>query len=70
MKKRLFLAAALYHEKVIDKNGNTEINSRVIIPSKEYLAIDEKIVGMLVVRELPTEFTDKLEDVEVLVRPF
>ena len=70
MKKRLFLAAALYHKRANDNKGMIDVESSIIFSSKEYLATDEKIVAMLVVRELPEEFTSKLEDVEILVRPF
>lgn len=70
MKKRLFLAAALYHKRANDNKGMIDVESSIIFSGKEYLATDEKIVAMLVVRELPEEFTSKLEDVEILVRPF
>ena len=69
MKKRLFIAAALYHKK-IEKENKTEFETSVIFSSKEFLASDEKIVAMQVVRSLPEEFAEKLEDVEILVRPF
>jgi hypothetical protein len=69
MKKKLFIAAALYHKK-IEKDNKTEYETTVIFSGKEFLAQDDKIVAMQVVRSLPEEYGNKLEDVEILVRPF
>jgi len=69
MKKKLFLTAALYHKEIITGTEKT-YETTIIFSGKEFLATDDKIVAMQVIRSLPEEYNDKLECVEILVRPF
>jgi hypothetical protein len=37
---------------------------------KQVIARDDKEVGMVAAREIPDEFMDKLDEVEIVIRPF
>lgn len=54
-----------------DAMGNdTTPPAKLIVEPKYQLAKDEKEVALRAAREIPTEYLDKLDEVEVLVRPF
>ena len=44
--------------------------SRVIVAVTNVLARDDKEAALHAAREIPNEFEDKLEEVEIVVRPF
>ena len=72
-KGKLFEYAVLYHPKTKkDAAGNPmeEKKSIVVTSVTQVLATSDKEVAMLAARSLPAEYTDKLEDVEIVVRPF
>lgn len=71
-KGKLFEYSVLYHPKQTkDTAGNDTTASSVLIVKKtETLAVTEKEVGLKASRAIPKEYEDKLEDCEVLVRPF
>ena len=71
MKKKLFQFAVVYHE-VIDKGENKkeEISSKVIIEPSTILAQDEKVALLQVAKKIPDDYQEKLQDVEILLRPF
>lgn len=71
-KGKLFEYAVLYHPrptKAQHERGETP-KSEVVIAPTTVLATSPEIAGTIAAREIPAEYVDKLEDVEVLVRPF
>lgn len=66
---KLFQYAVLYHPK---KNGQEESTEkdRIIVDLKTILAADEKTAAMLAARDIPEDYTGKLEQVEIALRPF
>lgn len=69
MKQRLFQFAVLFHEK-IEKNNKEEIKSKEIISIKTILAVDEKVAVLQIAKQIPDEYQDKLQDIEIVIRPF
>lgn len=72
-KGKLFEYAILYHPKEKkDAAGNpTESKASVVVKAPTTLvAVKEEQVAILAAREIPQEYLDKLEDVEILIRPF
>lgn len=71
-KSKLFEFAVLYHPKQTkDTSGNdTTPPSKLIVTHQATLAKDEKEVGLRASRSIPAEYDDRLEDCEVIVRPF
>lgn len=65
MRSKLFEYAILLHPKD-DKDTKTSL----LKSPTAILAKDEKQVGMLVAREIPNEYLDCLDQIEVIVRPF
>lgn len=70
-RKGLFEYAALFHPKQThDSSGNdTTPPDEIIIPITSTLAKDDREVQIMAARALPDKFLDKLEDVEIVVRP-
>lgn len=66
---RIFEFAAIYlpHER---DDGKTPEKARIIVQPTTILAKDEKQAAMLAARALPEDFVDKLDEVEIAVRPF
>ena len=71
-KGQLFEYAVLFHPKPTkDPAGNyTTPKSEVIVEPIRILAENEKEVSIKASREIPEKFDDKMELVEILVRPF
>lgn len=71
-KGRLFDCVALYHPAPKkDAQGNEqELKSEILIATKSILATSEQQAGMMMARLIPEEYVDKLDNVEVLIRPF
>lgn len=69
---KLYEYAVLYHPNPTKEQleAGEYPKSEVIVPSKQTVAKDEAQVAMLAARALPDAYTEKLEDIEVLVRPF
>jgi hypothetical protein len=70
MKQKLFQFAVLYHETIDKGNGNKEVKSKVVIEPKTLLAIDDKVALLQIAKQIPDEYESKLQDVEILLRPF
>ena len=72
-KGKLFEYAVLYHPK-IKKNAAGEIieekKSEIVVTPSTILAGSPEEVGMMAARAIPVELTDKLDCVEIVVRPF
>lgn len=69
---KLFEYAAIYNPKPTkDAQGNdTTPKSVLVISPTTVLAKSDKEVGVLAARAIPEEYTDRLEEVEIVVRPF
>lgn len=69
---RLFEYAVLYHPKQKKDNAGNDITpkSEMIVEPTRVLAENEKEVGIKASRAVPATYDEKLDDVEILVRPF
>jgi hypothetical protein len=71
-KGKLFEYAVLYHPKPTkEQNDRGETpKSEVLIEPKSVLATTPEQVSVLAARSIPVTHVDKLEDIEIVVRPF
>jgi hypothetical protein len=72
-KGKLFEYAVIYHPKEKkDAAGNALETKRSIVVTDvtRVLATSDKEVGMLAAKAIPDEYNDKLDDVEIVIRPF
>lgn len=67
MKQKLFQFAVLFHEKKANKE---EIKSKEVVGIKTILATDEKVALLQIAKQIPDQYSDKLQDIEILIRPF
>lgn len=68
---KLFEYAVLYHPKVKKVDGEeVREKSSVLVDVTRVLASDDKEVAILAARGIPAPYMDKLEQVEIVVRPF
>ena len=72
MASKLFEYAVLYHPKVVkDSQGNETQGDDQVVRAPEFtLAKDEKEVAIRAARAIPEEYLTKLDQVEIVVRPF
>lgn len=72
-KGKLFEYAVLYHPKE-KKNAAGEVveekQSELVVKPTQVLALGEAQVAMLAARSVPETLTDKLDQVEIVIRPF
>lgn len=68
---KLFEYAILLHppEKK-DEKENDHTKTLIVKVPTTILAKDDKQAGMLIAREIPEDYVDKLDQIEVIVRPF
>ena len=70
MPGKIYEYAVLYHPKSDDKNKRDD-PSQIIVDVKRVVAADESAVAILAAREIPPDYLNgKLEQVEIVVRPF
>lgn len=71
-KGKLYEYAVLYHPKPEKDAAGKEIQakSQILKVPAMVLANSPDEVGILAGRAIPEEYLDKLEDVEIVVRPF
>lgn len=69
MTPKLFQYAVLWHptEKEIKDDGE---KSKVIVPPTTILAADASKAGMMATMEIPAEYKEQLDQIEVAIRPF
>lgn len=69
MTPKLFQYAVLWHptEKEIKEDGE---KSKVIVPPTTILAADVSKAGMMATMEIPAEYKEQLDQIEVAIRPF
>lgn len=70
MKKKLFQFAVIYHEVIERDNKKDDVASKMVIEPKTILATDEKVALLQIAKQIPDEYQEKLQDVEILLRPF
>ena len=72
IRQRIFEYAVLYHpEEKRDKDGNVmRERSELLVDVTRVLASDEKEVATRAARALDEAYLDKLDLVEIVVRPF
>ncbi len=66
---KLFEYAVLYHPRKKEKDEE-EKASKVIVDKVSVLASSEQEVSIMAARAIPPEYLDKLQEIEILVRPF
>jgi hypothetical protein len=66
---KLFEYAVLYHPRKKEKDEVEKV-SVLIVDKTSVLAATEQEVSIKAARSIPEEYLDKLQDVEILVRPF
>jgi len=66
---KLFQYAILWHptEKQVKDEG---LKSKVIVEPKTILAIDANGAGMAAAMEIPADYKNQLDQIELAVRPF
>lgn len=68
VKQKLFQYAVILHPtKEKSEKGN---KSKLLVEPKVVLGNDEKSVGMQAVKAIPSEYDDKLDQIEVVVKSF
>lgn len=69
---KLFEYAILHHPKVVkDQAGNeTQGPDTILKEPTHVMAASDKEVAMRAAREIPEAYLNKLEEVEICVRPF
>jgi hypothetical protein len=70
-RQSLFEYAILFHPKPTkDAMGNdTTPKTEIVTPITTVLAGSEKEVGMIAARGVPDKYLEKLDDIEVIIRP-
>lgn len=69
---KLFEYAVIHHPKEkTDAAGNdiTE-KDKLLVDLTTVLASSDREVGLIAARQIPDAYTDKLEEIEVVIRPF
>lgn len=71
MSGKIFEYAVLHHPKPRKVGDDTATDPSVILVDvKRVVATNDKAVAILAAREIPAEYLDKLEEVEIAIRPF
>lgn len=69
MKSQLFQYAIL-HNPVIAEEGKVQEKAKVIKGIDTILAKNQEEATIRIAREIPEEYLDKLDEVDIVVRPF
>jgi hypothetical protein len=67
-KAKLFEYAVIYHP--TDKEEKKGEKSKIVIDPKTLLAATEHVATMQVIKKIPKEYDDRLEQLEIAIRPF
>lgn len=72
MAQKLFEYAVLYHPKPTkeQRDAGEDAPTTLVTGPNTILAKDEKVATLMAARNIPTEFADKLDKVEIIIRPF
>jgi len=68
MKKQFFQFAVLFHP--TEEEYKTGTRSKVLVEISTIFASDAKEAGILAARQIPETYLEKLDQVEIAVRPF
>lgn len=68
MKLTLFEFAILLHPKKEDKDKKTDDKTVLIVPPTAFLAKDNNAVAMYAAKQIPPQFDDRLDDIEIVVK--
>lgn len=68
--KQLFQYSVLLHEYEQKENSKVYKDSKIIVESKFILAKNEKDVLFKVTREVPEQYAENPDDVQILIRNF
>jgi hypothetical protein len=68
--KQLFQYSVLLHEYEQKENNRVYKDSKIIVEPKFILAKNEKDVLFKVTREVPEEYAENPDDVQILIRNF
>ena len=72
MAGRIYEYAVLFHHKNTKKeeeDGKAK-KSELIVDVKRVIATDERAVAMMAARDIPAEYADRLDQMEIAIRPF
>jgi len=67
-KLQLFEYAVIFHP--TEKEEKKGKKSEVVIDVKRKLAVTQHVATMQIIKEIPKEYDDKLEQLEIAIRPF
>lgn len=69
---KLFEFAILFHPKptASEQERGVKPKSEVLVPVKSILANNEKEASVIAAREIPTSHEDRLDCIEIALRPF
>ena len=67
-KQTLYEFVAIWHPTTDESKEGKK--SQLVLPMTQFLARDEKAVFMHVVKILPTEYNDKLDQIDIVIRSF
>lgn len=67
MKLTLFEFAILFHPDKDDKD-KTDKRTELLVPPTAHLAKDDKAVALFAAKKIPTEYEDRLDNIEIVVR--
>lgn len=68
--KKVYEYMALYHEYEIKDGSKTYKDSKIILEKKQCLAKSDKEILFRVTREIPEQYADDSDNVEIIIRPF
>lgn len=66
---QVFQYVAFYNPKTVD-GGKCGEKAKIIVEPQTILAKDDKEATLKAARALPEEYVDRLDEVEIAVRPF
>lgn len=67
-KSNLFQYVAIYNPST--KKEEEKQTAKIVVPITSILAKNEQVASMKAVREIPEEYLDRLEQIDIIVRPF
>jgi hypothetical protein len=68
MKLTLFEFAILLHPKKEDKDNKTDEKTVLVVPPTPYLAKDSNAVALYAAKQIPQEYDDQLDNIEIVVK--
>lgn len=68
VKQKFYQTAVIWHPTKKQSEGGQK--SKIVVELQVTLGNDDKSVGMAVVRSIPKEYDEQLDQLEIVVRPF